>query len=167
MQDSDPKALYGYLIPELSKRKLAYVHLIAARQFEATPADDPKQLAPLRKLFAGPAILAGGFDRATGAAALAAGEGDAIAYGRFYLSNPDLPKRYALNAELNAYDRDTFYNPQARTWGRRRAWGGGVVGAVAFSRPSAVTGDTQAAHERPADARSPRRAVPHQGLHRL
>ena len=111
MQDSDPKALYGYLIPELSKRKLAYVHLIAARQFEATPADDPQQLGPLRKLFAGPAILAGGFDRATGAAALAAGEGDAIAYGRFYLSNPDLPKRYALNAELNAYDRDTFYNP--------------------------------------------------------
>ena len=79
--DSDPKALYGHLIPELSKRTLGYVHLIAARQFEATPADDPNQLGPYRKLFAGTAILAGGFDRASGAAAIADGTGDAVAYG--------------------------------------------------------------------------------------
>jgi 2,4-dienoyl-CoA reductase-like NADH-dependent reductase (Old Yellow Enzyme family) len=144
--DSDPKALYGHLIPQLSKRKLGYVHLIAARQFEATPADDPNQLGPFRKMFAGTAIIAGGYDRATGAAAIADGTGDAVAYGcaphavacaarcfiavfhclahrltcvflvvasdrRFYLANPDLPKRYAQNAELNAYDRDSFYNP--------------------------------------------------------
>ena len=79
--DSDPKALYGHLIPELSKRKLGYVHLIAARQFEATPADDPSQLGPYRKLFAGTAILAGGYERNTGAAAIADGTGDAIAFG--------------------------------------------------------------------------------------
>jgi N-ethylmaleimide reductase len=109
--DSDPAATYNFLMPKLSERKLAYVHLIQARQFEATPDSDPNQLGPFRKLFSGPAILAGGFDRATGAAALEAKQGDAIAYGRHYLSNPDLPKRYALSAELNAYDRDTFYNP--------------------------------------------------------
>ncbi len=109
--DSKPAELYGHLIPALSALKLSYIHLIAARQFEATPSDDPQQLAPFRKLFKGPAILAGGFERDTGAAAIAAGEGEAIAYGRHYLANPDLPKRYALGAELNAYDRDTFYNP--------------------------------------------------------
>jgi N-ethylmaleimide reductase len=109
--DSDPAATYGHLMPKLSERKLAYVHLIEARQFEATPTDAPEQTGPFRAMFSGPAILAGGFERESGAAALAASKGDAIAYGRHYLANPDLPKRFALKAELNAYDRDTFYNP--------------------------------------------------------
>ena len=75
------QAPYSLRFRRLSKRKLGYVHLIAARQFEATPADDPNQLGPFRKLFAGTAIIAGGYDRATGAAAIADGTGDAVAYG--------------------------------------------------------------------------------------
>ncbi len=111
--DSDPVALYSHLLPALSALKIAYVHLIMPRQFEPSTEEDTAKMEALRKLFKGTVILAGGFDAASGAAALKAGLGDAICYGRHYLANPDLPKRFALKAELNPYDRDTFYNPQA------------------------------------------------------
>lgn len=110
--DSEPEALYSYLIPQLSAIKLAYVHLIMPRQFEAGTEEDGAKLGKLRKLFDGPALLAGGFDAASGAAALAAGACEAVVYGRHFLSNPDLPKRFLAGAPLNAYDRDTFYSPQ-------------------------------------------------------
>jgi len=110
--DSDPQALYGHLLPALSALGLAYVHLIMPRQFEAATAEDEASLASLRRLFHGPVILAGGFDGASGAAAVASGLATAVAYGRHYLANPDLPKRMLLGAPLNAYDRETFYSPQ-------------------------------------------------------
>ena len=127
--DSNPAATYGYLVPELSKRKLGYLHLITPRQFEGATESDPS-LAPFRAAFDGTVILAGGFERASGAKALAAGEGDAIAYGRWYLANPDLPKRFALNAELNAYDRDAFYNPMMPIKGCVKP--GGIEGMHVF-----------------------------------
>ena len=111
--DSNPVALYTHLIKELDALGLAYLHFIMPRQFEASSDDETKQLYELRALCSGTVLLAGGFDAKSGAAALAAGHGHGIVYGRHYLSNPDLPKRFALGAELNAYDRDTFYNPMA------------------------------------------------------
>jgi 12-oxophytodienoic acid reductase len=64
---------------------------------------------PLKKAFKGPFIAAGGFDREEGNAFIAEGKADLIGYGRLYISNPDLVKRFTLKAPLNAYDRDTFY----------------------------------------------------------
>jgi N-ethylmaleimide reductase len=40
-------------------------------------------------------------------------DADLIAYGRWFISNPDLPQRFALNAPLNEYDRSTFYGGDA------------------------------------------------------
>jgi N-ethylmaleimide reductase len=54
-------------------------------------------------------VLAGGFDQASAEKALADGEADAIAFGRLFIANPDLPKRFELNAPLNPYQRATFY----------------------------------------------------------
>ena len=50
----------------------------------------------------------GGFDRETAINALKSGHADLICFGRKYLSNPDLPKRFKKNSELNPYNRDTF-----------------------------------------------------------
>lgn len=111
--DSDPMALYTHLLKELDALGLAYVHLIMPRQFEPSSEEETKNLYALRAHYSGTVLLAGGFDAASGAAALAAGHGHAIVYGRHYLANPDLPKRFALGAELNAYDRNTFYDPTA------------------------------------------------------
>ena len=52
----------------------------------------------------------GGFNRETAIDALKHGHADLICFGRKYLSNPDLPKRFKKNAELNPYNRDTFYS---------------------------------------------------------
>ena len=52
---------------------------------------------------------AGGFNRERAIDTLKKGDADLICLGRHYLSNPDLPKRFRENAELNKYNRDTFY----------------------------------------------------------
>ena len=67
--------------------------------------------AQLRSLFAGPFILAGGFDRDSAEAALAAGQADLIAFARAFLANPDLVERMQSGAALNAPDMTTFYTP--------------------------------------------------------
>lgn len=56
-------------------------------------------------MFTGPFIAAGGFTRESGAAAVASGHTDLVAYGRHWLANPDLPKRFLLGAPLNKYNR--------------------------------------------------------------
>jgi 2,4-dienoyl-CoA reductase-like NADH-dependent reductase (Old Yellow Enzyme family) len=111
--DSNPEALYSHLIKELNALNLGYVHFIMPRQFEPSSDKETAKLYALAAQYTGTKLLAGGFDAKTGAAALAAGHGHAIVYGRHYLSNPDLPKRFAVGAKLNDYDRATFYDPTA------------------------------------------------------
>ncbi|RVW77886.1 12-oxophytodienoate reductase 1 [Vitis vinifera] len=53
-----------------------------------------------------------GYGREDGNRAVAQNHADLVAYGRWFLANPDLPKRFSLNAPLNKYDRDTFYVPE-------------------------------------------------------
>lgn len=62
-------------------------------------------LQVFRRAWHGPFIVAGGHTRASGIAALEKNHCDAIAYGRPYLANPDLVKRFKLDAPLNKYDR--------------------------------------------------------------
>ena len=56
-------------------------------------------------------MAAGGYKKDNGIKAIEDGHADLIAYGRDFISNPDLPLRYALDAPLNKYNRDTFYTP--------------------------------------------------------
>ena len=62
-----------------------------------------------RPLWRGVLISAGGFDGASAAAAVAAGYADAIAFGRHFISNPDLPARIKHGVALTPYNRATFY----------------------------------------------------------
>lgn len=66
---------------------------------------DVLPLQVFRRAFHGPFIAAGGHSRASGIAAIKSNHADAIAYGRPYLANPDLVKRFELDAALNKYDR--------------------------------------------------------------
>jgi N-ethylmaleimide reductase len=66
--------------------------------------------ARLRPLVAGPKLIsAGGYTQELANETLAAGHADLIAFGRLFISNPDLPRRFELGASLNPYDRSTFY----------------------------------------------------------
>jgi N-ethylmaleimide reductase len=76
--------------------------LIADRQ-------GPIATTRLRRIFTGKIIAAGGFEPDTAEAAVAEGDADLVAFGRYFVANPDLPKRIRLGLPLNAYDRDTFY----------------------------------------------------------
>ena len=59
-------------------------------------------------------VAAGGYALNTAQATIAAGECDAIAYGRLVIANPDLPSRLELGSDLNRYDRATFYGGAER-----------------------------------------------------
>ncbi len=104
MSDSDPVATFSYLTSELSKRGIGYLHVVDP----VAPAED--RVTPvLRKIFKGTYIVNGGFNAETGNAAIANGEADLVAFGVPFLANPDLPIRFARNAELNTADPATFY----------------------------------------------------------
>lgn len=119
MSDSDPQALFTYVVQALNPFNLAYVHLVEPRvntdalnRWAKTDADDDGvNLGShyFRSIYNGTIISAGGYDRESGNAAIAHGDADLIAFGRIYISNPDLVQRFALNAPLNDYDRSTFY----------------------------------------------------------
>ena len=112
--EDDPMPLYGYLIGELDKLGLAYLHLIEPRASGAGQAEVDHQGVPsavelFRPAWRGVLIGAGNFRGDTAAQAIAQGHADAIAFGRLFISNPDLPERLRCGAALTPYDRATFY----------------------------------------------------------
>jgi N-ethylmaleimide reductase len=112
MYDSDLTALYSYVVKELNRFHLAYLHLVEPRvQGNMDIEDDGTGLSThfFRPLYNGTIVSAGGHNRETGEETLRSGDADLIAYGRLYIANPDLPQRFALNAPLNSYERSTFY----------------------------------------------------------
>ena len=119
MEDSDTGALFDHVVAALATRGLAYLHLVEPRadqgsDVNALNADAPDAASRFKRIFGGPVIAAGGFTRETGAEAVAAGNADAIAYGRLFIANPDLPERFRQGAALNRHDRSTFYGGGAK-----------------------------------------------------
>jgi N-ethylmaleimide reductase len=114
ISDEDPIGLFTHVIQVLNTYQLGYLHVIEPRSTSAGANDKVVTEAPctsdqFRHIFKGLFISAGGYDRQSGEAALQNNQADAIAYGRLYISNPDLVERFAQNAPLNPYQRDTFY----------------------------------------------------------
>ncbi|XP_050378774.1 putative 12-oxophytodienoate reductase 11 [Argentina anserina] len=110
--DSNPKELGLYLAKALNKYGILYCHMVEPRmKTVGEKFETPDSLVPMRKAFNGTFIAAGGYDREDGNNAVAEGRADLVAFGRLFLANPDLPKRFELNAPLNKYIRDTFYVP--------------------------------------------------------
>ncbi|WP_207477081.1 alkene reductase [Arenibaculum pallidiluteum] len=119
MQDSDPEALFGHVAAQLGTRGLAYLHLVEPRADQNSDVNALDPNAPdagqhFRSRFGGPVIGAGGFTAETAGRAVAEGRADAIAFGRLFIANPDLPERIRRGAALNRYDRSTFYGGDAR-----------------------------------------------------
>ncbi|KQX29316.1 alkene reductase [Variovorax sp. Root434] len=107
---ADVQAQYLALTQALSELGLQYLHLLDHSAMGAPPV--PAELkSQLRTAFRGLFILAGGFDRASAASALKAGQADLIAFARPFLANPDLVERLRADAALNAVDMATFYTP--------------------------------------------------------
>lgn len=109
MGDPDPIGLYSHALSRLGELDIAYAHLIEARDGSGMEIDAPQAVDRLRAFWRKPLILAGGFTGESADAAIHAGRADAVAFGRQFIANPDLPRRLQLGASLNAYNRATFY----------------------------------------------------------
>ena len=109
--DSDPVALGHYMVQQLNRHEgFLYCHMVEPRMAIVDGRRQiPHRLLPFRKAFNGTFIAAGGYDREEGNKVVEEGYTDLVAYGSLFLANPDLPRRFELNAPLNKYDRSTFY----------------------------------------------------------
>lgn len=112
-RDSDPDGLALYMAELLSQVGILYCHVIVprTRSVNGTRIQLMDKILPMRKAIKGSFIAAGGFDRESGNNAVADGYADLVAYGRLFVANPDLPKRFALNAPLNKCDKSTLRIP--------------------------------------------------------
>src|SRR6202142_234749 len=114
IHDSNPGKLFNYVIKELNKLPIAYLHLIEARGSEIGLTDELHEgavnnAALFRPIFQGPLISAAAYPPETAAQAIDQKHADAIAFGRLFLANPDLVERIKANLPMNAPDRATFY----------------------------------------------------------
>ncbi len=104
IKETDAEELYDYVINELNKHDLAYLHI--------GTFDQNRDWHPVIKPKYNGVYFAGvGFDKERGEKTLSEGGADAIVYGKLFLANPDLPERFKRDADLNTPDETTFYTP--------------------------------------------------------
>ncbi len=102
MGDSNPLATFGYVAEQLGKRGIAFI-------FTRESLGENRISPELKKRFGGVLIANEGFNRETAQQIIAAGEADAVSFGKNFISNPDLPRRLQLNVPLNPFHSETFY----------------------------------------------------------
>ena len=103
ISDSNPEATFGYIATELGRRKIAF---IAAREYIGEHRLGPQ----LKKAFGGVYIANEKFTKESAEEVVRKGEADAVAFGKLFIANPDLPKRFADDAPLNEPVPETFYS---------------------------------------------------------
>ncbi|WP_146653523.1 alkene reductase [Labilithrix luteola] len=110
MGDENPLETFTYLVRELGGRKLAF---ICARESLGENRLSPK----LKEAFGGAYIANEGFTKDAAERVILEGEADAVAFGRPFIANPDLPARFLTSAPLTPPDPTTFFasGPQGYT----------------------------------------------------
>ena len=117
MKMQDPYPQFSYLLEQLKGLKLAYVHLVESRVSGSADIEPTEKVDPLLQVWGktSPVILAGGF-KADSAKRVGDEFPDSdvvVAFGRYFISNPDLPFRVLNGVELAQYNRKTFYIPKS------------------------------------------------------
>ncbi|GAB3478237.1 alkene reductase [Marinomonas epiphytica] len=110
MSDSDPLKTFSYLYQQLDTLGLAYLHVGESMPGMSEEAEGDQQLLrKLRTFWHGVYIVNGGFDAQTSQQVVESGYAQGVSFGRLFIANPDLPERFAKQAELNPPDMDSFY----------------------------------------------------------
>lgn len=110
--DEDTLPMFEHVVRRANGYGLAFLHLTEPYQpgqLDGAAGAITEVARHFRRIATMPIISNGGFDRASAEAALAADSCDAVAFGRAYISNPDLVERFRVDAPLNEWDADTFY----------------------------------------------------------
>jgi N-ethylmaleimide reductase len=120
MRDDNPRETFSVAVDRLNGYQLGYLHVVeTAQNSKGSSAEDMAMSAHLRALWKGLYVVNGGYDGPRGEEAIRCGHADAVAYGRTFLANPDLPRRLQLGAALNEPDPTSFY-------------GGGAAGYTSY-----------------------------------
>ena len=115
MSDANPRETFSVAVERLNDFGLGYLHVVEAAQDVKGDNEESVALSSyLRTLWNGLYIVNGGYDGATAEEAVRTGHADAVAFGRTFLANPDLPRRLQLGAALNEPDPTTFYGGGAK-----------------------------------------------------
>ena len=110
MGSPDFRDTFSYAAEELDKYGLSYLHVMDGLAFGFHDLGEPMTLANFRDLFSGPLMGNCGYTRETAEAAIAAGAADLIAFGRPFISNPDLVERFRTGRDLAPEaDPSTWY----------------------------------------------------------
>src|SRR3954463_8789028 len=113
ISDSDPQPLFDHIVDQLNALKLTYIHVIEGAT--GGPRDiAPFDYASLRRRFKQAYVANNGYDFDLATNVLAADAADLIAFGKPYISNPDLVERLRKGAPLNPFDKATFYGGGAK-----------------------------------------------------
>ena len=117
MRIAKPEEQFGHLIGGLKEVGLAYLHLVGSRISGNVDLEPTEKLDFALKIWGNvtPVLLAGGFqaDSAKSEVEEYKGYDVMIVFGRYFISNPDLPFRIQNGLELSNYDRSTFYNAES------------------------------------------------------
>lgn len=107
MSDANPLETFSYVARELGRRKIAFLFV--------REAHDGREIGPrLKSEFGGVLIANEGFTKETAENVISSGKADAVAWGRWFIANPDLPRRLIEGAPLNEPDPSTFHGGGAR-----------------------------------------------------
>ena len=110
--DEETIPTFEYIIKKLNDYQLAYVHLSEPFNDVSEVPYAVKEIAKhFRLLYHGTLMINGGFTQETGNAVIERGEADLVAFGKLFISNPDLVERFENNLALTDWDQETFYTP--------------------------------------------------------
>jgi N-ethylmaleimide reductase len=118
--DADPQPLFDYVVKQLAKLNLAYIHIIegatgGARELPDRPFDYAELKAAYRAAGGkGAWMVNNGYQRELAEQAVKDGSADLVAFGKPFIANPDLVERLRLNTPLNTPDVATFYGGGAK-----------------------------------------------------
>jgi N-ethylmaleimide reductase len=108
--DEETIPTFEYIIKKLNDYNLAYVHLSEPFTDVSDIPYAVKEIAKhFRPLYNGTLMINAGFDQEKGNEVIENGDADLVAYGKLFISNPDLVERFENNFELAEWDEDTFY----------------------------------------------------------
>jgi len=110
--DKETIPTFDYIIEKLNEYDLAYLHLSEPfTDVSEVPFAETEIAKRYRPIYNGTIIINGGFNQEKGNAVLESGNADLVAYGKPYVSNPDLAERFEQNLPLTDWNQDTFYTP--------------------------------------------------------
>lgn len=108
--DEETIPTFDYIIERLNDYRLAYLHLSEPfTDVTSVPHAEPHIARRYRPRYSGTLMINSSFNQARGNRVIEEGLADLVSFGKLFISNPDLPRRFELNAELTRWDQDTFY----------------------------------------------------------